>query len=54
MGLVIEKKLALELYKKMKLCRKFEEKVVQLVNLNEIYGTTHEYIGQEAVAAGVC
>jgi TPP-dependent pyruvate/acetoin dehydrogenase alpha subunit len=50
----ISKKLALEMYKKMKLCRKFEEKVIELVNTNEIYGTTHEYIGQEAVAVGIC
>jgi len=50
----ITKELALELYRKMVLCRKFEEKVVELVNKNEIYGTTHEYIGEEAVAAGVC
>lgn len=50
----ITKNLALELYKKMVLCRKFEEKVVELVNRNEIYGTTHEYIGEEAVAVGVC
>jgi len=50
----ITKSLALELYRKMVLCRKFEEKVVELVNKNEIYGTTHEYIGEEAVAVGVC
>lgn len=54
MKLKIDKKLALEIYKKMQLCRKFEEKVVELVNKNEIYGTTHEYIGQEAVAVGIC
>jgi len=50
----ITKSLALELYRKMVLCRKFEEKVVELVNKNEIYGTTHEYVGEEAVAVGVC
>jgi pyruvate dehydrogenase E1 component alpha subunit len=42
------------LYKTMRLIRRFEETVVELVNVNEIPGTTHEYIGQEAVAAGVC
>jgi acetoin:2,6-dichlorophenolindophenol oxidoreductase subunit alpha len=31
-----------------------EETVVDLVNKNEIGGVTHEYIGQEAVAVGVC
>ena len=54
MKIKIDKKLALDMYKRMQLCRKFEEKVVELVNANEIYGTTHEYIGQEAVAIGIC
>lgn len=43
-----------ELYRRMRTIRRFEETVVELVNTNEIPGTTHEYIGQEAVAAGVC
>ena len=34
--------------------RRFEERVVDLVNANEIAGVTHEYVGQEAVATGVC
>ena len=38
----------------MLLIRRFEERVVDLVNANEIAGVTHEYVGQEAVAAGVC
>jgi len=38
----------------MRLIRRFEERVVELVNSNEIAGTTHEYVGQEAVAVGVC
>ncbi len=54
LSIEISKSLALELYKKMKLTRRFEEKVVELVNSNEIYGTTHECVGQEAVAAGIC
>jgi pyruvate dehydrogenase E1 component alpha subunit len=43
-----------ELYRKMQLIRRFEERVVELVNKNEIAGSTHEYIGEEAVAVGVC
>ena len=43
-----------ELYRQMRLIRRFEERVIQLVNANEIAGTTHEYIGQEAIAVGVC
>jgi acetoin:2,6-dichlorophenolindophenol oxidoreductase subunit alpha len=42
-----------DLYRRMRTIRRFEETVVELVNTNEIPGTTHEYIGQEAVAAGV-
>jgi acetoin:2,6-dichlorophenolindophenol oxidoreductase subunit alpha len=34
--------------------RRFEERVVELVNSDEIAGVTHEYVGQEAVAVGVC
>ena len=41
-------------YTSMRLIRAFEELVVQLVNSNEIAGVTHEYIGEEAVAVGVC
>src|SRR5580704_10552257 len=43
-----------ELYFRMLLIRRFEERVVDLVNANEIAGVTHEYVGQEAVATGVC
>ena len=44
----------LDLYRTMRTIRRFEERVVNLVNANEIAGVTHEYVGQEAVAAGVC
>jgi pyruvate dehydrogenase E1 component alpha subunit len=43
-----------ELYRTMRTIRRFEEQIVTLVNANEIAGVTHEYIGQEAVATGVC
>jgi len=43
-----------DFYRKMRLIRRFEERVVELVNRDEIPGVTHEYVGQEAVAAGVC
>jgi pyruvate dehydrogenase E1 component alpha subunit len=42
------------LYRTLRTIRRFEEQVVVLVNANEIAGVTHEYIGQEAVATGVC
>jgi pyruvate dehydrogenase E1 component alpha subunit len=41
-------------YRTMLLIRRFEERVVELVNANEIAGVTHEYVGQEAVATGIC
>jgi pyruvate dehydrogenase E1 component alpha subunit len=43
-----------ELYRLMRLIRRFEERVVDLVNANEIAGVTDESVGQEAVAVGVC
>jgi pyruvate dehydrogenase E1 component alpha subunit len=43
-----------DLYRTMLTIRRFEERVVDLVNANEIAGVTHEYVGQEAVATGVC
>jgi acetoin:2,6-dichlorophenolindophenol oxidoreductase subunit alpha len=44
----------LALYRTMRLIRRFEERIVELVNRNEIPGVTHEYVGQEAVATGIC
>src|SRR3989304_5690600 len=42
------------MYRTMRLIRRFENTVVEMVNANEIPGTTHEYVGEEAVAVGVC
>jgi TPP-dependent pyruvate/acetoin dehydrogenase alpha subunit len=42
------------LYRTMRTIRAFEKRVVELVNANEIAGVTHEYVGEEAVATGVC
>ena len=42
-----------KLYGTMWLIRLFEEKAEELVKSGEIYGTTHLYIGEEAIAAGV-
>ena len=41
-------------YCSMRRIRRFEERVVEPVNRNEITGTMHEYVGEEAVATGVC
>ena len=43
-----------EIYRMMRLIRQFELRVISLVNNNEIAGVTHEYIGEEAIAVGVC
>jgi TPP-dependent pyruvate/acetoin dehydrogenase alpha subunit len=43
-----------ELYRSMRLIRSFEERALELVKSGEIVGGTHPYIGQEAVAVGVC
>jgi acetoin:2,6-dichlorophenolindophenol oxidoreductase subunit alpha len=43
-----------EIYRAMQLIRQFELRVITLVNDNEIAGTTHEYIGEEAIAVGIC
>ncbi|GGO49469.1 thiamine pyrophosphate-dependent dehydrogenase E1 component subunit alpha [Streptomyces lasiicapitis] len=42
------------LYRTIRLIRRFEERCVALVKAGEIVGGIHPYIGQEAVAAGVC
>jgi acetoin:2,6-dichlorophenolindophenol oxidoreductase subunit alpha len=44
--------LYLNLYRRMRLIRGFEDLVQSLFLRNEIYGTTHLYSGQEAVAVG--
>ena len=45
---------ALELFRRMLLIRRFEEQVQSLFQKGEVHGTTHLYVGQEAVATGVC
>jgi TPP-dependent pyruvate/acetoin dehydrogenase alpha subunit len=42
------------LFTKMYTIRKFEEEVARLVDRALVKGPTHVYIGQEAIAAGVC
>jgi TPP-dependent pyruvate/acetoin dehydrogenase alpha subunit len=44
---------ALGLYRTMRLIRRFEETVQSLFLRGEVHGTTHLYVGQEAVATGV-
>ena len=44
----------LKFYRTMLLIRRFEERVKQLYRGGEIAGAIHLYIGQEAIAVGVC
>ncbi len=44
----------LKLYETMALIRAFEERFVALVGQGKFVGTGHLYVGQEAVAAGIC
>jgi pyruvate dehydrogenase E1 component alpha subunit len=45
---------ASDLYRAMRLIRSFEEQALRMVKSGEIVGGIHPYIGQEAVAVGVC
>jgi TPP-dependent pyruvate/acetoin dehydrogenase alpha subunit len=45
--------LFVDLYRRMVLIRRFEDTVQSLFTKGEVYGTTHLYSGQEAVAVGV-
>ena len=51
---MIPEEQALEVYRSMLAIRQFECCVEQLLKENRIYGPAHLYIGEEAVAAGVC
>jgi TPP-dependent pyruvate/acetoin dehydrogenase alpha subunit len=48
----LDRGLAVRLYRRMLLIRGFEDRVQSLFLRSEIYGTTHLYSGQEAVAVG--
>jgi len=43
-----------EMYRKMRLIRTFEEQTRQLYMKDTIKGSTHVYVGEEAIAVGVC
>jgi len=44
----------LTFWREMMRIRRFEEAALHQSTLNNVYGTLHAYIGQEAVAVGVC
>ena len=49
-----DKTLLMEMLRRMVRIRRFEERVIQLVERGEIVGAAHSYIGEEAVAVGAC
>lgn len=48
------KRLLLDLYRRMLLIRRFEEQVRKMARRKVLAGFPHTYVGEEAVAAGVC
>lgn len=50
----MEKTLALTLYRQMVQIRRFEEELFRLFLKRPMPGSMHQYVGQEAVAVGVC
>ena len=52
--MTIENQELINLYKQMLLIRRFEEKVREKYMRDRIKGTLHLYIGEEAIAVGVC
>jgi acetoin:2,6-dichlorophenolindophenol oxidoreductase subunit alpha len=53
-GMAVTTDLALEMYRRMTLIRLFEEQANELYRSAKMPGLTHLYIGEEAVAVGVC
>ncbi|WP_405062091.1 thiamine pyrophosphate-dependent dehydrogenase E1 component subunit alpha [Kribbella sp. NBC_01505] len=43
-----------DLYRTVRLIRRFEERAIEFVRSGEIVGGIHPYLGQEGIAAGVC
>jgi len=52
--LVLDKQGQIDLYTTMLTIRRFEERVAAEFYAGNIFGFIHSYIGQEAIAAGVC
>lgn len=50
----MDSKFLLSLYRTMVAIRRFEERSIELYQRGLIHGTIHPYIGEEAIAAGVC
>ena len=52
--MTLDKPQLVQLLRTMILIREFDERAIQLRLAGKIYGAVHPYVGQEAVAVGVC
>jgi TPP-dependent pyruvate/acetoin dehydrogenase alpha subunit len=52
--MVLDKTRLVQMLRTMILIREFDERAIALRVAGKIYGAVHPYVGQEAVAAGVC
>ena len=52
--MTLDKPQAMQMLRTMVLIREFDERAIALRVAGKIYGAVHPYVGQEAVAAGVC
>jgi acetoin:2,6-dichlorophenolindophenol oxidoreductase subunit alpha len=52
--MALDKAQLLQMLRTMILIREFDELAIQLRLAGKIYGSLHPYVGQEAVAVGVC
>ena len=52
--MTVDKEELVEMYTKMVTIRRFEERMLELQNAGALPGGVHTYIGEEAVAVGVC
>src|SRR5215813_4865397 len=53
-AMTLDKTQAMHMLRTMVLIREFDERAIALRTAGKIYGAVHPYVGQEAVAAGVC
>jgi TPP-dependent pyruvate/acetoin dehydrogenase alpha subunit len=53
-ALAIKDEVLKAMFRKMLTIRRFEERAIQEYEKGNLYGFIHSYIGQEAIAAGVC
>ena len=51
---ILDPGLSVELLRQMVLIRRFDELAMELRLADRIYGVVHPYVGQEAIAVGVC